>query len=67
MTKQIEVGQRISYRVYDVSYSLNVDDSVGTSERIVHGTVTSVCGWVVKVRNDASGRVVNVLAHRAVR
>lgn len=61
-------GQRISYRVYKTTYGLTVDDSSTTTASVRHGTVHSVnrSPRFVQVRDDASGRVVNVLNHRIV-
>lgn len=66
---KVAVGQQVSYRVYDMTYSLSVDDSVGCSERIARGTITGVgkTGRILRVRNEATGRVESVLAHRVVR
>lgn len=63
-----KAGQRVEYRTYTMSYGLSVDDSVGCTERVHGGTVNSISknGRIIRVRDDASGRVVNVLSHRIV-
>jgi hypothetical protein len=64
MAKQ--AGERVSYRTYTMVYGLTVDDSTGCVEKVRNGTVTSVQKNHVKVRDDGSGRIVNVLHHRIV-
>lgn len=62
----VMTGQRVTYRTYTADYSRAMEDRTDYIERERHGTVTSVAKNHVKVRDDASGRVVNVLNHRIV-
>lgn len=61
-----EAGQRVEYRTYTMHYGLTVDDSTGCTEKVRTGVVTRFFKNYVKVRDDASGRVVNVKYHRIV-
>jgi hypothetical protein len=61
-----EIGRRVQYRVYATSPTLSVDDSSVTTEKVRCGTIVGEAARHVRVRDDASGRVVNVLHHRIV-
>ena len=61
-----EAGQRVQYRVYKMVYSLTVDDSSDCIESVRCGAVTGTRGRYIQVRDDASGRIVNVLPHRII-
>lgn len=60
-------GLQIEYRTYQTTYGLAIDDSVDTTEAIRTGVIVGVAKRHVRVRDDASGKVVNVLHHRLVK